>query len=312
MNAAIKALAGSGSAGPLQEHVARGVANARRDKPGGFMSRALLRRHSVLPGFDMALGIALLYLGLIVLLPLSAAFLKTFTLSWDQFVAAVSTPRVVASYKLTFGASFFAALLNAVFGLVVAWVLVRYHFAGKRVIDALVDLPFALPTAVAGIALTALYSGNGLIGQWLPFKVSFTPLGVWVALVFIGLPFVVRTLQPVLEDVSRELEEAAATLGASRWQTFTKVIFPIVMPALLTGFALAFARALGEYGSVIFIAGNLPMVSEIAPLLIITKLEQYDVAGATAIAVVMLIASFVMLLAINLLQAWARKRQGGM
>jgi sulfate transport system permease protein len=312
MNAAIKALGGTGSAGPLQEHGARGVAKARRDKPGGFMSRALLRRHSVLPGFDMALGIALLYLGLIVLLPLSAAFLKTFTLSWDQFVAAVSTPRVVASYKLTFGASFFAALLNAVFGLVVAWVLVRYHFAGKRVIDALVDLPFALPTAVAGIALTALYSGNGLIGQWLPFKVSFTPLGVWVALVFIGLPFVVRTLQPVLEDVSRELEEAAATLGASRWQTFTKVIFPIVMPALLTGFALAFARALGEYGSVIFIAGNLPMVSEITPLLIITKLEQYDVAGATAIAVVMLIASFVMLLAINLLQAWARKRQGGM
>ncbi|HLL19429.1 MAG TPA: sulfate ABC transporter permease subunit CysT [Rubrivivax sp.] len=277
-----------------------------------LLSRALLRRHSVLPGFDIALGIALLYLGLIVLLPLSAAFLKTFTLSWDEFVAAVTTPRVVASYKLTFGASFFAALLNAVFGLIVAWVLVRYQFTGKRVVDALVDLPFALPTAVAGIALTALYAGNGLIGQWLPFKVSFTPLGVWVALVFIGLPFVVRTLQPVLEDVNRELEEAAATLGASRWQTFTKVIFPIVMPALLTGFALAFARALGEYGSVIFIAGNLPMVSEITPLLIITKLEQYDVAGATAIAVVMLIASFVMLLAINLLQAWARKRQGGL
>jgi sulfate/thiosulfate transport system permease protein len=277
-----------------------------------LLSRALLRRHSVLPGFDIALGIALLYLCLIVLLPLSAAFLKTFTLSWDQFVAAVSTPRVVASYKLTFGASFFAALLNAVFGLIVAWVLVRYQFTGKRVIDALVDLPFALPTAVAGIALTALYASNGLIGQWLPFKVSFTPLGVWVALVFIGLPFVVRTLQPVLEDVNRELEEAAATLGASRWQTFTKVIFPIIMPALLTGFALAFARALGEYGSVIFIAGNLPMVSEITPLLIITKLEQYDYAGATAIAVVMLIASFVMLLAINLLQAWARKRQGGM
>ena len=277
-----------------------------------LLSRALLRRHSVLPGFDIALGIALLYLCLIVLLPLSAAFLKTFTLSWDQFVSAVTTPRVVASYKLTFGASFFAALLNAFFGLIVAWVLVRYDFTGKRVIDALVDLPFALPTAVAGIALTALYAGNGLIGQWLPFKVSFTPLGVWVALVFIGLPFVVRTLQPVLEDVNRELEEAAATLGASRWQTFTKVIFPIVMPALLTGFALAFARALGEYGSVIFIAGNLPMVSEITPLLIITKLEQYDIAGATAIAVVMLIASFAMLLAINLLQAWARKRQGGM
>ncbi len=277
-----------------------------------LLSRALLRRHSVLPGFDLALGIALLYLSLIVLLPLSAAFLKTFTLSWDQFVAAVSTPRVLASYRLTFGASFAAALLNAVFGLIVAWVLVRYEFTGKRFIDALVDLPFALPTAVAGIALTALYAGNGLIGQMLPFKVSFTPLGVWVALVFIGLPFVVRTLQPVLEDVNRELEEAAATLGAGRWQTFSKVIFPIVMPALLTGFALAFARALGEYGSVIFIAGNLPMVSEITPLLIITKLEQYDVAGATAIAVVMLVASFLMLLAINLLQAWARKRQGGM
>jgi sulfate transport system permease protein len=277
-----------------------------------ILSRTLLRRHSVLPGFDLALGIALLYLGLIVLLPLSAAFLKTFTLTWGQFVDAVSTPRVVASYRLTFGASFLAAALNAVFGLVVAWVLVRYTFPGKRIIDAMVDLPFALPTAVAGIALTAIYAANGLIGQWLPFKVSFTPLGVWVALVFIGLPFVVRTLQPVLEDVNRELEEAAATLGASRWQTFSRVIFPIVMPALLTGFALAFARALGEYGSVIFIAGNMPMVSEITPLLIITKLEQYDYPGATAIAVVMLVASFALLLAINLLQAWARRRQGGL
>jgi sulfate transport system permease protein len=275
-----------------------------------ILSRALLRKHTVLPGFDLALGFALLYISLIVLIPLSAAFLKTFTLSWDQFVAAVSTPRVVASYKLTFGASFAAALLNAFFGLIVAWVLVRYNFFGKRVVDALVDLPFALPTAVAGIALTAIYAQNGLIGQHLPFKVSYTPLGVWVALVFIGLPFVVRTLQPVLEDVNRELEEAAATLGASRWQTFTKVIFPILGPALLTGFALAFARALGEYGSVIFIAGNMPMVSEITPLLIITKLEQYDYAGATAIAVVMLVSAFVLLLAINLLQAWARKRQG--
>jgi sulfate transport system permease protein len=277
-----------------------------------ILSRTLLRRHSVLPGFDLALGFVLLYISLIVLIPLSAAFLKSFTLSWGQFVDAVSTPRVLASYRLTFGASFLAALLNAVFGLVVAWVLVRYEFPFKRVIDALVDLPFALPTAVAGIALTAIYAQNGLIGQWLPFKVSFTPLGVWVALVFIGLPFVVRTLQPVLEDVNKELEEAAATLGASRWQTFAKVIFPILMPALLTGFALAFARALGEYGSVIFIAGNMPMLSEITPLLIITKLEQYDYAGATAIAVVMLVASFVMLLAINLLQAWARRRQGGM
>jgi sulfate transport system permease protein len=277
-----------------------------------ILSRTLLKRHTVLPGFDLALGFALLYTSLIVLIPLSAAFLKTFTLTWQQFLEATTTPRVVASYRLTFGASFLAALLNAFFGLIVAWVLVRYQFPGKRLIDALVDLPFALPTAVAGIALTAIYAQNGLIGQWLPFKVSYTPLGVWVALVFIGLPFVVRTLQPVLEDVNREFEEAAATLGASRWQTFTRVIFPILMPALLTGFALAFARALGEYGSVIFIAGNMPMVSEITPLLIITKLEQYDYAGATAIAVVMLVAAFVLLLVINLLQAWARKRQGGL
>jgi sulfate transport system permease protein len=276
-----------------------------------LLSRTLLKRHSVLPGFDLALGFTLLYVSLLVLIPLSAAFLKTFTLSWSQFVDAVATPRVLASYRLTFGASFAAAALNAVFGLIVAWVLVRYTFPFKRVIDALVDLPFALPTAVAGIALTAIYAQSGWIGQWLPFKVSFTPLGVWVALVFIGLPFVVRTVQPVLEDVNRELEEAAATLGATRWQTFRQVIFPVVMPALLTGFALAFARALGEYGSVIFIAGNMPMVSEITPLLIITKLEQYDYAGATAIAVVMLVAAFVLLLVINSLQAWARKRQGG-
>ena len=277
-----------------------------------IFSRTLLKRHSVLPGFDLALGLALLYTSLIVLIPLSAAFLKTFTLTWQQFLEATTTPRVVASYRLTFGASFLAALLNAFFGLIVAWVLVRYRFPAKRLIDALVDLPFALPTAVAGIALTAIYAQNGSIGQWLPFKVSFTPLGVWVALVFIGLPFVVRTLQPVLDDLNRELEEAAATLGANRWQTFTQVIFPILMPALLTGFALAFARALGEYGSVIFIAGNMPMISEITPLLIITKLEQYDYAGATAIAVVMLVAAFLLLLVINLLQAWTRKRQGGL
>jgi sulfate transport system permease protein len=275
-----------------------------------FLSRTLLRRHSVLPGFDLALGFTLLYVGFIVLIPLSAAFLKTFTMTWPAFWDAVAAPRVLASYRLTFGASFAAALLNAVFGLVVAWVLVRYDFPAKRLVDALVDLPFALPTAVAGIALTALYSTNGWIGQWLPFKVSFTPLGVFVALTFIGLPFVVRTLQPVLEELQRELEEVAATLGATRAQTFRRVILPILTPALLTGFALAFARALGEYGSVIFIAGNLPMVSEITPLLIITKLEQYDVTGATGIAVVMLVASFLMLLAINLLQAWARKRQG--
>ena len=278
-----------------------------------IFSRSLLTRHSVLPGFDLALGITVLYLGFIVLIPLSAAFLKTFTMSAPAFWDAVTSPRVLASYRLTFGASFAAAAVNAVFGLVIAWVLVRYDFPAKRLIDALVDLPFALPTAVAGIALTALYSANGWIGQYLALagiKVSFTPLGVFVALTFIGLPFVVRTLQPVLEDLHGEVEEAAATLGASRAQTFARVIFPILTPALLTGFALAFARALGEYGSVIFIAGNLPMVSEITPLLIITKLEQYDYVGATAIAVVMLVSAFAMLLAINLLQAWARKRQG--
>jgi sulfate transport system permease protein len=275
-----------------------------------LLARALLKKHSVLPGFDLALGFTLFYVSLIVLVPLSAAFLKTFTLTWQQFLDATTTPRVLASYRLTFGASFLAALLNTVFGLVIAWVLVRYRFPGKRLVDALVDLPFALPTAVAGIALTAIYAKNGVIGQWLPFKVSFTPLGVWVALVFIGLPFVVRTVQPVLEDLNREYEEAAATLGASRWQTITRVVLPVFMPALLTGFALAFARALGEYGSVIFIAGNMPMVSEITPLLIITKLEQYDYAGATAIAVVMLVAAFALLLVINALQAWARKRQG--
>ena len=276
-----------------------------------LFSRALLRRHSVLPGFDLALGFTLLYLSLIVLLPLSAAFLKTFTMSWPAFWDAVASPRVLASDRLTFGASLAAALLNAAFGLVVAWVLVRYEFPFKRVVDALVDLPFALPTAVAGIALTAIYAQNGWIGQWLPFKVSFTPVGVFVALTFIGLPFVVRTLQPVLEDLSTELEEAAATLGANRAQTFRLVVLPAIMPALLTGFALAFARALGEYGSVIFIAGNMPMVSEITPLLIITKLEQYDYTGATAIAVVMLVVSFALLLGINALQAWSRRRQGG-
>jgi sulfate transport system permease protein len=277
-----------------------------------LLSRTLLRRHTVLPGFDLALGFALFYISLIVLIPLSAAFLKTATLSWAEFVEATTTPRVLASYRLTFGASFLAALLNAVFGLITAWVLVRYEFPFKRVVDALVDLPFALPTAVAGIALTAIWAENGWLGQWLPFKVSFTPIGVWVALVFIGLPFVVRTVQPVLEDLNRELEEAAATLGASRWLTFRHVVFPIIMPALLTGFALAFARALGEYGSVIFIAGNMPMISEITPLLIITKLEQYDYAGATAIAVVMLVVSFALLLLINLLQAWSRRRTGGL
>jgi sulfate/thiosulfate transport system permease protein len=267
----------------------------------------------VIPGFGLALGFTLFYLALIVLIPLSAVFLKTFTLSWGAFWNAVSSDRVIASYRLSFGASLIAALLNVVFGGIVAWVLVRYRFPGKRLIDALVDLPFALPTAVAGITLTALYSQNGWIGQYLAkvgIKVAFTPLGIVLALTFIGLPFVVRTVQPVLEEAERELEEAAASLGASPLQTFVRVILPSIVPALLTGFALAFARATGEYGSVIFIAGNIPMVSEITPLFIITKLEQYDYAGATSIAVVMLIASFLMLLAINLLQAWARKRAG--
>ncbi|RZI81475.1 MAG: sulfate ABC transporter permease subunit CysT [Rubrivivax sp.] len=278
-----------------------------------FLSKTLLRRPSVLPGFDLALGMTLLYLSLIVLLPLSATFLKTASMTWPAFWEAVASPRVVASYKLTFGSSLAAALVNAVFGLLVAWVLVRYEFFGKRLIDALVDLPFALPTAVAGITLTGLYAGNGWVGRYLEpmgLKVAFTPIGVFVAMTFIGLPFVVRTVQPILEDLATELEEASATLGATRLQTFTRVILPILTPALLTGFALAFARALGEYGSIIFIAGNMPMVSEITPLLIITKLEQYDYQGATAIAVVMLVMSFVLLLAINALQAWTRKRQG--
>jgi sulfate transport system permease protein len=265
----------------------------------------------VLPGFNLSLGFTLLYLGLIVLLPLSAVFLKTFTMTWDAFINAVTSERVMASYRLTFGASLLAAAINAVFGGIVAWVLVRYQFPGKKIIDALVDLPFALPTAVAGIALTALYAPNGWIGRYLEplgIKVAFTPLGVLIALTFIGLPFVVRTVQPVLEEAERELEEAAASLGATRLQIFLRVIFPGIMPALLTGFALAFARATGEYGSVIFIAGNMPMISEITPLFIVTKLEQYDYAGATAIAMVMLLVSFTLLLAINLLQAWTRRR----
>jgi sulfate transport system permease protein len=267
----------------------------------------------VIPGFGLSLGFTIFYLALLVLIPLSAIFLKTFTMTWDAFVSAVTSDRVMASYRLSFGAALIGAAINVVFGGIVAWVLVRYQFPGKRFVDALVDLPFALPTAVAGITLTSLYSTNGWIGKYLEqvgIKVAFTPLGVVIALTFIGLPFVVRTVQPVLEDAERELEEAAASLGASPWQTFTRVILPSVVPALLTGFALAFARATGEYGSVIFIAGNMPMVSEITPLFIITKLEQYDYTGATAIAVVMLLVSFLLLLAINLLQAWARKRAG--
>jgi sulfate transport system permease protein len=273
----------------------------------------LNRPHSVLPGFRLALGYTLFYLGLIVLIPLSAAFIKTASLSWESFWATISAPRVVASYQLTFGASLLAAMINAVFGLLVAWVLVRYKFPLKRLVDALVDLPFALPTAVAGIALTAIYSANGWIGKPLAelgIKVAFTPLGVLVALTFIGLPFVVRTVQPVLEDMEMELEEAAHSLGANPWQTFWRVTLPTVLPAVVTGFTLAFARALGEYGSVIFIAGNMPMVSEITPLIIITKLEQYDYIGATAVAVVMLVSSFVLLFIINALQWWMRRRRG--
>ncbi len=278
------------------------------------MNLTLQPKHNVLPGFTPALGFTIFYLSLIVLIPLSATFLKTSLLTWDEFWATVTAPRVVASYRLSFGAALIGAAINAVFGLLVAWVLVRYRFPGKRLIDAFVDLPFALPTAVAGIALTAVYSSNGWIGSLLEphgIKVAFTPLGVVVALTFIGLPFVVRTVQPVLEDLEAEAEEAAVSLGANRWQTFLKVIFPALWPALLTGFSLAFARAVGEYGSVIFIAGNMPMISEITPLLIITKLEQYDYAGATAIAVVMLVISFVLLLIINGLQWWSARRNGG-
>ena len=268
---------------------------------------------SVLPGFELALGVTLLYLSLVVLIPLSAIVAKALTLSWQGFWAAIAAPRVLASYRLSFGAAFIAALVNAVFGLIVAWVLVRYRFPGRKLVDALVDLPFALPTAVAGIALTALYAGNGWLGgllEPLGITVAFTPLGVLVALVFIGLPFVVRTVQPVLEDLESEIEEAAATLGADRWQTFARVLLPALAPALVAGFALAFARAVGEYGSVIFIAGNMPMVSEITPLVIITKLEQYDYAGATALAVVMLAVSFALLLLINYFQWRSRHRAG--
>ncbi|MFN9030461.1 MAG: sulfate ABC transporter permease subunit CysT [Betaproteobacteria bacterium] len=268
-------------------------------------------RRSVLPGFGPAMGYTLFYLSLIVLIPLAALALKTATLTWDAFWATVTDPRVLASYRLSFGASLIAALVNLVAGVIVAWVLVRYDFPGKRLVDAFVDLPFALPTAVAGIALTALYAPNGWLGEPLAalgVKVAFTPLGVLIALIFIGLPFVVRTVQPVLEDLDKELEEAAASLGASRWQAFTKVVLPLLLPAILTGFVLALSRAIGEFGSVIFIAGNMPFVSEIAPLLIITKLEQYDYAGATAIATVMLVISFALILVVNLLQKWRQRR----
>jgi len=269
------------------------------------------KRRSVLPGFGLSLGFTLAYLGVLVLIPLSTVFVKSAGMGWAGFWEAATTARVMASYRVSFGAAFAAAAINVVFGFLVAWVLVRYSFPGRRLIDALVDLPFALPTAVAGIALTTLYAPAGLLGKPLAalgVKVAFTPLGIIVALTFIGLPFVVRTVQPVLQDLETEVEEAAASLGASRWQSFRRVVFPAIGPALLTGFALAFARAIGEYGSVVFIAGNMPMKTEIAPLLIMTKLEQFDYAGATAIAVVMLTLSFVLLLTINLLQWWSRRR----
>lgn len=266
-----------------------------------------LKQHSVLPGFGLTLGFTVLYLSLIVLIPLSSLFLQTATASWEQFWKTITDPRVVASYRLSFGASFVAASISTVFGFLVAWVLIRYRFAGRKIFDALIDMPFALPTAVSGITMTSLLSKNGWIGQFLVpmgINVAFTPIGIVIALTFIGLPFAVRTLQPALDDLDEEVEEAAACLNASRWQTFRRVILPSVLPAVLTGFSLAFARCLGEYGSVVFIAGNMPMKTEIAPLLIVTKLEQYDYAGATAIAVVMLVVSFLLLLIINMLQSW--------
>lgn len=274
--------------------------------------RANKSSHSAIPGFGITLGFTLTYLNLIVLIPLAGVFYKASGLGLEGFWQTITSARVLAALRLSFGAALIAGLLNAVFGTLVAWVFVRYAFPGKRFFESVIDLPFALPTAVAGIALTALYAPNGWIGQYLDplgIKVAYAPLGVVVAMTFIGLPFVVRTLQPVLEEAEKELEEAAASLGANRWQTVTRVILPTVLPALLTGFALAFARAVGEYGSVIFIAGNLPMVSEIAPLLIIIKLEEFDYEGATAVAAAMLILSFVLLLAINALQAWARRRR---
>jgi sulfate transport system permease protein len=270
----------------------------------------LRKRRSVIPGFGLTLGYTLLYLSLIVLIPLSALFIKTATAPWEHIWQAVSSPRVLASFRLSLGASLVAAVINGVFGFAVAWMLVRYSFPGKRLVDAIVDLPFALPTAVSGIALTAIYAPNGWIGQWLePWGIQavFSPLGVTIVLTFIGLPFVVRTLQPALEDLDPELEEAAASLGADRWQTFRHVVVPSILPALLTGFALAFARALGEYGSVVFIAGNMPMKTEIVPLLILVKLEQYDYTGATAIAAVMLMLSFLLLLTINGIQWWSAR-----
>ncbi len=270
--------------------------------------------HRVLPGFGISLGYTLVYLSLLVLIPLGGLVLKSTTLTFAEFWQIASAEQALASYRVTFGASLAAATINALFGTIVAWVLVRYPFPGRRIVDAFVDLPFALPTAVAGITLATLYAGNGWIGRYLEplgLQVAYTPNGIVVALAFVTLPFIVRTLQPVIEDIEPEVEEAAATLGASRWQTFVRVIFPAIFPALLTGFTLAFSRAIGEFGSVIFIAGNMPMVSEITPLLIIAKLEQQDVVGATALAVVMLAISFAMLFVINALQWWAANRHKG-
>jgi len=277
------------------------------------MTSFRFKRPSVIPGFGMTLGFTLSYLALIVLIPLAALVWRSAALGWGGFWGVAIDPRTVNALKISFGTSLIAALVNVVFGVIVAWVLVRYRFPGRRIIDAIVDLPFALPTAVAGIALTALYAKNGWIGKWLEplgIKVAFTPLGIIIALIFIGLPFVVRTVQPVMEEIRKEVEEAAATLGATRFQTITRILLPSLQPAILTGFALAFARAVGEYGSVIFIAGNLPYVSEIAPLLIVIRLEEFDYKGATAIATIMLSISFLMLFVINLIQAWSRRRYG--
>ncbi len=270
-----------------------------------------IKQKSVIPGFGLSMGLTITYLSLIVLIPLSGLFIKTFSLSWADFWNTVTDSRIMHAYYITFGCSLIAATINVIFGIILAWILVRYRFPGRKLLDAVVDIPFALPTAVAGIALTALYTPNGWVGKYFDYfniKIAFTPIGITIALIFIGLPFVVRTIEPVLEDMDNELEEAATSLGANRWQIFSRVILPHISPALLTGFAMAFARALGEYGSVIFIAGNMPGISEIVPLIIIIKLEQYNYAGATAIAVVMLIISFILLLVINLLQKWSQTR----
>ncbi|MEK9199248.1 sulfate ABC transporter permease subunit CysT [Lysinibacillus halotolerans] len=270
--------------------------------------RRKTRKNTVIPGFSLTLGYTMLYLSIIVILPLSMIFFNTLSMSWNDFYETITHPRVIASYKVSFGTALIAGAINVAFGTVIAWVLVRYHFPGKRIIDGLVDLPFALPTAVAGIALTTLYAPNGWIGQFFPFKIAFTPLGIIIALTFIGLPFVVRTVQPVLQNISKEIEEASASLGATQFQTFRKVIFPQLFPAIITGFSLAFARSLGEFGSVVFIAGNMPMETEITPLIIMTKLEQYDYVGATAIATVMLVTSFFLLFLINFIQ-WLSNRK---